>query len=149
MDLHMVYFGLQRKMFHLLKTSYFPLRSISSIQKKIKNSYYFMNGDVLLSSNTIEQLVDIAADESGDHVAFISVHQEISKSFSQFRQEVQKFASGLISLGLRKGDTVAICSPNCYEWPVTQFATAKAGLVLVNINPAYQAKELEYCLKKV
>ncbi|KFM70604.1 Acyl-CoA synthetase family member 2, mitochondrial, partial [Stegodyphus mimosarum] len=145
----MIFLNLKRKLFRVLNASYFQSRGISDVQKKIKNSYYFMRGDLLLSSSSIGQLVDVAADESGDHVAFISANQKISKSFSQFRHEVNKFASGLVSLGLQKGDKIAICSPNCYEWPVAQFATAKAGLILVNINPAYQAKEMEYCLKKM
>ncbi|XP_054709150.1 medium-chain acyl-CoA ligase ACSF2, mitochondrial-like [Uloborus diversus] len=121
---------------------------ISDVQKKIKNSYIFKHGDVVLSSSTMGQLVDKAADENGDHIAFISAHQGISKTFSEFRSDVSKVASGLVSLGLTKGDRVAIYCPNCYEWPLVQFATAKAGLILVNINPAQQASELEYSLKK-
>ncbi|GIY52334.1 medium-chain acyl-CoA ligase ACSF2, mitochondrial [Caerostris darwini] len=81
--------------------------------------------------------------------AFISVHQGISKNYADFRHEVAKLASGFISLGLRKGDRIGLCCPNCYEWPLTQYAAAKAGLILVNINPVSQPMELDYCLKKV
>ena len=59
------------------------------------------------------------------------------------------FAAGLLALGLAPGDRIGIWSPNNSEWVVTQFATAKAGLVLVNINPAYRLAELEYALNKV
>ena len=62
---------------------------------------------------------------------------------------VDAFAAGLLALGLEPGDRVGIWSPNNAEWVVTQFATAKAGLILVNINPAYRAHELEYALNKV
>lgn len=125
------------------------LRRLGDVQQKIKNSYYMMHGDVLLKSSTLSQLADDAADTEGDRLAFISIQQGISKTFSEFQKEVRKLASGFVSLGLSRGDTVAICCPNSYEWPLTQFATAKAGLILVNINPAYKAQELEYCLKKV
>ena len=58
-------------------------------------------------------------------------------------------AAGLLSLGLECGDRVGIWAPNRYEWTLTQFATAKAGLVLVNVNPAYRRAELEYAMNKV
>ena len=59
------------------------------------------------------------------------------------------FAAGLVALGLQPGERIGIWSPNNAEWVVTQFATAKAGLILVNINPAYRLAELEYALNKV
>lgn len=127
---------------------YTHTRFISEIQQKIKNSYYSMYGDVLMSSSRIGQLLDESADKYGDQTAFISMHQNLSKNFSEFRNEADKLASGFISLGLRRGDRIAICSPNCYEWPLTQFAAAKAGLILVNLNPAFQHNELVLCLNK-
>ncbi|MFB0977726.1 MAG: AMP-binding protein, partial [Myxococcota bacterium] len=54
-----------------------------------------------------------------------------------------------VGIGLEPGDRIGIWSPNCAEWAITQFATAKAGLILVNINPAYRPQELKYCLNKV
>ncbi|GBN66099.1 Acyl-CoA synthetase family member 2, mitochondrial [Araneus ventricosus] len=131
------------------KLHHLNTRFISEIQKKITNSYYFMYGDAMLSSSRIGQIIDNSADQCGDSPAVVSVHQNISKTYSELRNEAERLASGLISIGLRKGDRIAICSPNCYEWPLTQFAAAKAGLILVNINPASQPMELEYCLKKV
>ena len=64
-------------------------------------------------------------------------------------EKVDAFAAGLLALGLQPGERIGIWSPNNAEWVVTQFATAKAGLILVNINPAYRLAELEYALNKV
>ncbi|GIY95506.1 medium-chain acyl-CoA ligase ACSF2, mitochondrial [Caerostris extrusa] len=105
---------------------------ISDIQKKIKDSYFYMHGDARLLSIRVGEIVNQSADICGDRPAIISC---------------EKLASGFLSIGLRKGDRIALWSPNCYEWILTQHAAAKAGLILVNINPANQAAELEYCLK--
>ena len=69
-------------------------------------------------------------------------------SWRELAEQVEAFATGLLALGLAPGDRVGIWSPNNAEWTVTQFATAKAGLILVNINPAYRLSELEYALNK-
>ena len=65
------------------------------------------------------------------------------------KEEADKFATGLLALGLRPGDRVGIWNPNTYEWYLTQMVAAKLGAILVNINPAYQPGELKYCLNKV
>ena len=72
----------------------------------------------------------------------------IRRSYVEIKQEVDQLAAGLLELGLMPGDRVGIWGPNTHEWYLTQFAAAKAGLVLVNINPAYQTSELQYCLNK-
>ena len=64
-------------------------------------------------------------------------------------ERAEAFAAGLLALGLERGDRVGIWSLNNAEWVLTQFATAKAGLILVNINPAYRLTELEFALNKV
>ena len=64
-------------------------------------------------------------------------------------EKVDAFAAGLLALGLKPGERVGIWSPNTAQWVVTQFATAKAGLIMVNINPAYRLSEVEYALNKV
>jgi fatty-acyl-CoA synthase len=69
--------------------------------------------------------------------------------YGELRAKTDAFAAGLLALGLAPGDRVGIWSPNNSEWAITQFATAKAGLILVNINPAYRLSELEYALNKV
>lgn len=63
--------------------------------------------------------------------------------------EAEDLASGLIAIGLNRGDRVGLWAPNCMEWILTQYATAMAGIVQVNINPAYKTYELEYSLNKV
>jgi fatty-acyl-CoA synthase len=82
-------------------------------------------------------------------MALIARHQNVRWTYSQLQQQVDDFAGALLGLGLRPGDRVGIWAPNCSEWLVTQYATAKAGLILVNINPAYRLAEVEYALNKV
>jgi fatty-acyl-CoA synthase len=78
------------------------------------------------------------------------VHQQgIAWTWTELAEQVEAFAAGLVGLGLQPGDRIGIWSPNNAEWVITQFATAKAGLILVNINPAYRLSEVEYALNKV
>ncbi len=77
------------------------------------------------------------------------VEQQKRYSWNDLSREVDAPASGFLALGLKKGDRIGIWSPNRYEWLLTQFATARIGLILVNINPAYRISELEYALIKV
>src|SRR5579871_1496618 len=81
--------------------------------------------------------------------ALVSVHQEVRWTWEEFGRRVDGLAKGLLSLGLEPGERVGVWAPNCVEWTLTQFATAKAGLIQVNINPAYRLSEVEYTLKKV
>ena len=81
--------------------------------------------------------------------ALVVRHQGVRWTYRDLHREVDALAAGLLALGLECGDRVGIWSPNNAEWVVTQFATAKAGLILVNINPAYRLTELEYALNKV
>src|SRR6202011_4783678 len=80
--------------------------------------------------------------------ALVVAHQKIRWTYAELKSRSDAFASGLLALGLEPGDRVGIWSPNNAEWTVAQFATAKAGLILVNINPAYRTSELEYALNK-
>src|SRR5580698_10333238 len=84
----------------------------------------------------------------GDHPGLIVRQQGIRWTYRELGEKVDAFAAGLVALGLQPGDRVGIWSPNNAEWVVTQFATAKAGLILVNINPAYRLAEVEYALNK-
>ncbi|HYM35565.1 MAG TPA: AMP-binding protein, partial [Steroidobacteraceae bacterium] len=81
--------------------------------------------------------------------ALIVPHQNIRWTYAQLKERVDELAAALVALGLDKGDRIGIWAPNCAEWALTQFATAKAGLILVNINPAYRLTELEFALNKV
>lgn len=80
--------------------------------------------------------------------ALIVHHQNIRWTYSELKQHVDNCAKALISLGVKKGERVGIWSPNRYQWAVTQFATAKMGAILVNINPSYRLHELEYALNQ-
>jgi fatty-acyl-CoA synthase len=81
-----------------------------------------------------------------DAQALISYHQGIRYSYSEFNEAVDRLASGMLSAGLEKGDRIGVWGPNLAEWAVVQYATAKLGVILVNINPAYRLHELGYAL---
>ncbi|MEE2996652.1 MAG: AMP-binding protein [Pseudomonadota bacterium] len=114
-----------------------------------KQSYASGTSDVPLIGSTIGVQFDAAAEKWGDRDALIVREQNIYWSWSDLKQRVDDFAAGLMDLGLQQGDRIGIWSPNNSEWTITQFAAAKAGLILVNINPAYRLAELEYALNKV
>ena len=98
--------------------------------------------------DTIGVHFDRMAERFAERDALIVRHQGIRWSWRELKQRVDDFAAGLVALGLEPGERIGIWSPNNAEWVVTQFATAKAGLILVNINPAYRVTELEYALTK-
>ena len=102
-----------------------------------------------LVQRTIGEALLAAAEQWGDREALVSVHQQLRLTYSQLLEQVDRLASGLIALGLEKGDRIGIWSPNCAEWVLTQFAAARAGLVFVTINPAYRLREAEYTFNKV
>ena len=85
----------------------------------------------------------------GDRPALIVRSQGVRWSYAELHQRAADFAAGLLALGLNPGDRVGIWSPNNAEWVIAQYATAMAGIVLVNINPAYRLSELEFALNKV
>lgn len=93
-------------------------------------------------------LAGIAA-RFGDNDALVVRHQDIRWTYREFDERVTRLAAGLLGLGLQPGARVGIWAPNCAEWVLVQFATARAGLIMVNINPAYRRSELEYVLDKV
>lgn len=76
-------------------------------------------------------------------------YQDVRWSYTELLRQSKGVAAGLIALGLKPGDRVGVWAPNLAEWVVLQFATAKAGLILVNINPAYRLSELEFALNQV
>ncbi|MGE8357042.1 MAG: AMP-binding protein, partial [Microvirgula sp.] len=84
-----------------------------------------------------------------DRPALIVPYQHVRWSYAELAGQVDRLACSLIRLGLQPGERVGIWSQNNSEWVLAQFATARAGLVLVNINPAYRRAELEYALNKV
>jgi fatty-acyl-CoA synthase len=112
-------------------------------------SYVHGAVDTQLIGETVGNNFDKTVARWGDRPGLIVRQQGIRWSYAELGAQVDAFAAGLLALGLEPGDRVAIWSPNNAEWVVTQFATAKAGLILVNINPAYRLSELDYALNKV
>ena len=102
-----------------------------------------------LIGDTIGRYFDAACERHAERDALVVRHQQLRLTYGQLRQRVDALACGLMRLGLKAGERIGIWSPNNAEWTLTQFATAKLGLVLVNINPAYRRSELEYALTKV
>ncbi|HEV3104609.1 MAG TPA: AMP-binding protein [Trinickia sp.] len=111
-------------------------------------SYVRGSTDIALSEATIGQMLYETAQRFPDRPAVVVREQGIRWTWREFSDEVDVLAAGLLSLGIAAGDRVGIWSPNRVEWLMTQFATARIGAVLVNINPAYRLVELEYALNK-
>ena len=112
-------------------------------------SYAHGLGTAPLIGETIGVHFDRTVERWGTQPALISRQQSIRWTWRQLGAKVDAFAAGLVALGLKPGERIGIWSPNNAEWIVTQYATAKAGLILVNINPAYRLSEVEYALNKV
>jgi fatty-acyl-CoA synthase len=112
-------------------------------------SYVHGASEVPLIGETIGVHFDKAAERWHGNDALVVRPQNIRWSYGEMQQRVDRLAAGLLALGLEPGDRIGIWSPNNAEWALTQFATAKAGLILVNINPAYRLAELDYALNKV
>jgi len=111
-------------------------------------SYVHGAGATPLIGVTIGEYFDQIAERYAEHDALIVRHQQVRWAWRELKQRVDDFTAGLLALGLERGERIGIWSPNNAEWVVSQFATAKAGLILVNINPAYRVSELEYALNK-
>ncbi|GFE86339.1 AMP-binding protein [Steroidobacter agaridevorans] len=112
-------------------------------------SYVCGTSPVPLLYKTVGVALEDAARRWADRPALIVRHQNIRWTYRELNEAADRFAAGLSNLGLQPGDRVGIWSANRYEWVLTQFATAKAGLILVNVNPAYRISELEFALNKV
>ena len=115
----------------------------------LSKSYVHGSSSANLLGETLGANFDAAAERWSDREALVVRHQNLRWTYKDLKKRVDAFAAGLLSLGLETGDRVGIWSQNNSEWVVTQYATAKAGLILVNINPAYRALELEYAINKV
>ncbi|MCW4151742.1 AMP-binding protein [Halomonas sp. 18H] len=111
-------------------------------------SYVSGVSDTPLKGQTIGDCFDDTVSRFGDRDALISRHQGLRYSWRELRDEVDRVARAMMALGVEKGDRVGIWSPNRAEWAITQFATAKLGAILVNINPSYRTHELEYALRQ-
>ncbi len=98
---------------------------------------------------TVPHLLRQAVARHGPRDAFVGADSGTRRSYCDVDRDVDELAAGFLAMGLEPGDRVGIWAPNCYEWILTQFATARIGLVLVTINPAYRLAELEFALNKV
>jgi len=114
-----------------------------------RGSYVHGNSGAPLIGATIGDFLKAVAASHGAQEALIVPEQGVRWTYAELLERSDAFAAGLLSLGLRPGDRVGIWAPNCSEWTVAQFATARAGLILVTINPAYRTSELEHALKAV
>ncbi len=111
-------------------------------------SYANGTSTVALLGETIGANLERTVGRWPDHEALVSRHQDERYTYAQLNDLVDLVARGLLDLGIEVGDRVGIWSPNCAEWVFVQFATAKVGAILVNINPAYRTNELEYVLRQ-
>lgn len=111
-------------------------------------AYTYGASDVSLLGETIDQNLRRTVEKFPHKEALISVHQNYRVTYTEFYEQVTAVAKGLIALGAKLGDRVGIWSPNCYEWTLLQYATAKIGVIMVNINPAYRTSELIYVINQ-
>jgi len=110
-----------------------------------------VRGDIepALLEYTIGEALVRAAAQWPKQEALVSVHQGIRWTYEDLATRVDQLAAGFLALGLKQGDRVGVWAPNCAEWTLVQFATARVGIIQVNINPAYRLTEVEYTLNKV
>ncbi|MEA2246676.1 MAG: fatty-acyl-CoA synthase [Solirubrobacteraceae bacterium] len=110
-------------------------------------SYSHGVSGVPLLGETIGANLERTVARFGGQEAVVSCHQGVRLTYEELDAAVNRLASGLLAAGVEKGERVGIWAPNCAEWVLVQFATAKVGAILVNINPAYRTHELEYALR--
>jgi fatty-acyl-CoA synthase len=111
-------------------------------------SYVHGTSEKPLLGETIGRCLDRITAQFGDSDALISCHQRVRYTYAELRQEAERAARGIMATGVERGDRVGIWSPNCAEWLIAQYALAKAGAIMVNVNPAYRLRELEYALSQ-
>ncbi len=112
------------------------------------DSYARGDTSAAMLDETIGANLDRTVAQFGDRDALISCTQGQRYTYAELGSAVDELARALITAGLAQGDRIGIWSPNCVEWTLVQYATAKLGAILVNVNPAYRTSELEYALKQ-
>lgn len=115
---------------------------------KLTHSHLQGANEAGLLESSIGVAFDATTERFPDNPGLVVRHQQISWSYREYREQVDRLAVGLQNIGIGKGDCVGLWAPNCYQWSLTQFATAKIGAIMVCINPAYRLHELEYALNK-
>jgi fatty-acyl-CoA synthase len=111
-------------------------------------SYVHGTGTTPLLGETIGQNLRRTVETWGEREALVVVSQGYRATWREFWEQTSVVARGLLALGVDKGDRVGLWSPNRFEWVVTQYAVARVGAILVNLNPAYKTAELEYALNQ-
>ncbi|KAM9425060.1 medium-chain acyl-CoA ligase ACSF2, mitochondrial [Pholidichthys leucotaenia] len=119
------------------------------IVPELTTSYAHATSTTSLLHYTVGETLLKTVERCPDREAMVFLQDGVRKTFAQFQQEVDQAAAGLLALGLKKGDRVGMWGPNTYEWLLIQFATARAGIILVAVNPAFQLQEVEFALRKV
>src|SRR3954463_13018567 len=114
----------------------------------MKLSYASGTSTTPLLGETIGANLEATAARHGDREALVSVHQDVRYTYAQLDAAVDDLARGLLGAGIAAGDRVGVWSPNCAEWVLVQYAPAKVGPILVNVNPAYRSTELEFVLNQ-
>jgi fatty-acyl-CoA synthase len=109
---------------------------------------YLRGPDVPLLKLTISQALSETTSKFPGREALVVCHERVRLTWSELDREVTRVARGLAGLGLRPGDRAGIWASNCLEWVLLQYAAPRAGVVLVNVNPAYRSHELRYVLAK-
>src|SRR5882724_8006239 len=109
---------------------------------------YSKGPDTPLTAQTISEAFRKTAAQFPNHEALVSRHQNVRLTWAQLDEHVEETARGLAGLGLRAADRVGVWSTNCVEWILVHMACARIGVVLVNVNPAYRAYELQFVLRK-
>ena len=124
---------------------------MSATEKFRRSAYSYEHGvsEIPLAGVTIGNLLSETAARIPDNEALVVPYQNARLTWRDLEARAVEAAAGLLALGLEPGERVGVCAPNMVEWVVLQFATAKAGLILVNINPAYRTSELEFGLNQV
>src|SRR5438552_1594062 len=122
--------------------------SAPTARAELRWSYANGISDVPLLGLTIGDMFDQTVEKYPDQAALISRQQNVRLTYRQLQEQVNQCAKGLMHLGFQKGQRVGIWAPNRSEWCITQFASSKVGIILVNINPSYRLHELEYALKQ-
>ena len=112
-------------------------------------SYVSGTSDKPLIFQTIGKALENSANVFAENEALVFCPSNLRMTYQQLNNAANDFAAGLLKIGLKPGDRLGIWSPNRPEWVITQFATAKIGVILVNINPAYRISELEHALNQV
>jgi len=119
-----------------------------AVYEDIETLSYSRGDDVPLLNLTIGELLERTASSFPDRLAVASRHQSRRMNWAELSQAADKVARGLWSLGIRRGDRVGLWSTNCIEWVMMHMGCARAGVSLVNVNPAYRSHELQYTLTR-